>query len=140
MCNAAEKHLPGIRAAHAAGDFVAVESERVVRAELLAPERLFEVRLEAVCLAVERVGPSATSKPPRAFRGEAFGEIDVALDLAERDPPLGQSSVGMEYCVLQLLPALVTKPLSDGVDIPQTGLVGIARTVDPAKGAFDGRR
>jgi hypothetical protein len=131
--------LAGIGGAHPAWFFVAVERERV-GLDLRTPERGFEALGELASLFGKPLRGGMMAEPARAGRGHAFGGIDVALHLGQRDGAVGKLAVGVKHCVVRIFPALIGEALLGGALIlDKTIAVGIARPVDPAQRRLDVR-
>src|SRR5690606_2364889 len=118
---------------------LAVERDRV-RAEVVAPEKLVEARLERRRLAIEpfRDGWLAdrASEPRRA----AFRVVYVALHLAERDRARRERAVGVRHAVVRILPSLIREPARRLPKIlDETVPVLVAVLVDPLDRPLDVR-
>ena len=137
--DAGEQQLSGIRAAHVARLLRAIERQRI-GLELRAPERRLECFPKPHRLRFERGGLVEIAQSPRAFGGEVFGRVDVALDLGERNRSFRQPAVGVEDGVIRIFPALVGEALlGRAVILDEAVAVGISRAVDPRQRGFDRR-
>ena len=137
--DAGEQNLAGIRGAHAARIFVAIERYGV-RLDVGAPERGLETLGQARRLFIKLVRCFGASDPPCAARCHAFGRIHVALYLGQRDFAFRQATVGMEDRIVRILPSLIGKTLLGGAHVlDETVAVGIAWAVDPIERRLDVR-
>src|ERR1700737_1833555 len=108
--HAAEQELPGVRCAHPARLFGAVERERI-GAEFVTPERFFKTLGEPLRLGPKLVRPVAHPEARRATRRQLFAGKYIALHFSECDVTLGQASVGVKDRVVRILPALIGQAL-----------------------------
>ena len=73
-----------------------------------------------------------------AARERAFGGVDVALHLGERDRTLGERAVVVEDGIVRILPALIDETV---VVLPvvfdEAVMIGIAGAGDPGERCFD---
>ena len=137
--HAAEQELPGVRRAHPARLFGAVERERI-GAEIVTPERFLKTFGELPRLDLQLFSHLALAEPRRATRRQPPGGIHIALHFGERDMTLGQTAVGVKDRVVRILPALIGQALlGRGPVLDESVPVGIAWPVDPAQSCLDRR-
>ncbi len=137
--HAAEQELPGVRRAHPARLFGAVERERI-GTELVTPECFLKTFGELPRLDLQRFRHLALAKPQRATCRQALGGIHIALHFGERDITRGQTAVGVKDRVVGILPALIGQALLGRAPVLDEAVpVGIAWPVDPAQCCLDRR-
>ena len=74
------------------------------------------------------------AQPPDDPFGGPPGRVDISLHLGQSDRTLGQSSIGVEYGVLAVLPALVDQALIGlGAIFDESVVVAVAVPIDPVE-------
>ena len=106
---------------------------------VLHPEALVEALLEVARLLRHALGPLDVAELPVDRRQPPLRVVDVALDLGQRDRPLGERAVGVHDGVAGVAPALVQEP---GARAPlvlhEPVAVGVAVHGQPLDGGLDG--
>src|SRR3954468_20194909 len=98
--------MPGVGGAHAAGSLVPVQS-KCIGADFRAPEGRFEFLSKVSGFFNKLRGEFAAPKPRCNSSNRVLASVNIALNLAKRDWPLGTGPVGMKDGVMRILPALV---------------------------------
>src|SRR5690606_26268443 len=134
-----EQAVPRVRAAHAAGPFAAVQSQRV-RAEIVAPEGGVEAPAQLLRLLLQPSPQRLVAEPRGEAAGPQLGRVDVSLHLAQGHGPLCGAAVRVEDRVVGILPALLLEPrLRPARVFDEAVPVPIAVTIDPVQGPLDRR-
>src|SRR5919201_1688666 len=139
--DAAPEQVPDVRGDAVDAALLAVEGEREA-APLRDPEILVEATLQLGRLALEAHGELVVvpvlAREPRATH---LYVVDVALDLARRDRPLGDRAVGEADRVPRVLPALVLESRLDITPLvfDVAVAVAVAVLVDPRERRARGR-
>src|SRR5918996_4086678 len=135
--DAGEQGVPGVRCADPAGPLVAIQRQDV-GTEVVVPERRVEAETQLLGLTIQ--GRRALLEPEPSGNGSrpASGSVGIALDLDERDRPLGQGAVGVEDRIVAVLPALIDQPLTcPPAILDEAVAVTVAVLVDPSERRLD---
>ena len=128
---------PAFDVSHAARLLLPVQRQRI-GAQVFAPESILEPFGERGGLGVERLTALVLAEPARRACRQALGRIDIALHLAEGDRPLRDRAVGVEDCVVGVLPALVGEAGFAGAAIfDEAVAVDVAGAINPVQRRLD---